>query len=270
MKLHGQGVSPGVAVGPVLVWRSAAMVVPYRTLLQEQVEAELARLHQALDTTRAELQSLATALRRDASAEVAAIFEAHVEMVEDPELIGEISEQIRSQLINAEHALADVMSRYATTLRNLGDEYMRQRAADMEDVTRRALRHLQGGMDELHLDTPVIIVADDLAPSDTAQFTAGMLLGFATASGGATSHTAILARALGIPAIVGIGKELWQTVDGATVTLDGEHGILDLAPSADDIAHFHQLYAEQQHRQADERKAAQAPATTADGQRIEV
>jgi phosphoenolpyruvate-protein phosphotransferase len=270
MKLHGQGVSPGVAVGPVLVWRSATLVVPYRALLHEQVEAELARLDHALATTRSELQSLANALHRDASAEVAAIFEAHVEMVDDPELISEVSTQIGTQLINAERALADVMSGYATTLRNIGDDYMRQRAADLEDVTRRVLRHLQGGTEELHLDTPVIIVAEDLAPSDTAQFTAGMLLGFVTATGGATSHTAILARALGIPAIVGIGNGIWQAVDGNVVTLDGEQGILDLAPSAADIERFRDLHAEQQNRQADERRAAQALATTADGQRIEV
>jgi phosphoenolpyruvate-protein phosphotransferase len=270
MKLHGQGVSPGVAVGPALVWHTAMLVVPYRTLLPEEVEAELTRLDHALATTRAELQSLASALHRDVSAEVAGIFEAHVEMLEDPELIDEVSAQIQSQLINAEHALADVTSRYATTLHNLGDEYLRQRAADMEDVARRVLRHLQGGVDELHLDTPVIILADDLAPSDTAQFPAGMVLGFATARGGATSHTAILARALGIPAIVGIGGGLWQAVDGTIVTLDGAQGILDLAPSAGDIAQFRQVHAEQQHRQADERKAAQALATTADGQRIEV
>jgi phosphoenolpyruvate-protein phosphotransferase len=270
MKLQGQGVSPGVAVGPALVWHSAALVVPFRALAQEQVEAELDRLHQALETTRAELRALADTLRRDASAEVAAIFEAHVEMLDDPELIGEVREQIRSQLINAERALSDAMSRYAATLRDLGDDYLRQRATDLEDVARRALRHLQGDIDELHLDAPVIVVADDLAPSDTAQFPAGMLLGFATASGGATSHTAILARALGIPAIVGIGHGLWQVEDGATVTLDGDQGILDIAPGAEAIARFHELHAEHQHRQAGERKAAQAPATTADGQRIEV
>ena len=101
MKLQGQGVSPGVAAGPVLIWRSATLVVPFQALAQEQVEAELARLHHALGATRAELLALADTLRRDASAEVAAIFEAHVEMLDDPELIGEVSDQIRSQLINA-------------------------------------------------------------------------------------------------------------------------------------------------------------------------
>src|SRR5690242_15972493 len=113
MKLRGQGVSPGVAAGPVLVWRSAALAVPFRALAHDQVDFELARLHQALETTRAELQSLADTLRHDASAEVAAIFEAHVEILSDPELIGEVSEQIQSQLINAEHALSEAMSRYA-------------------------------------------------------------------------------------------------------------------------------------------------------------
>ena len=244
--------------------------MPFRALAQEQVEAELARLHHALGTTRAELLALADTLRRDASAEVAAIFEAHVEMLDDPELIGEVSDQIRSQLINAEHALSEAMGRYATTLRDLGDDYLRQRAADLEDVARRALRHLQGDLGELQLDAPVIVVAEDLAPSDTAQFPAGMLLGFATASGGATSHTAILARALGIPAIVGIGHDLWQAADGTAVTLDGDAGILDIAPSAAAIARFRQLHAEHRDRQAGDRRTAQVPATTADGERIEV
>lgn len=270
MKLQGQGVSPGVAVGPAMVWRSATLVAPFRALAQEQVEAELDRLHHALDTTRAELRSLADTLRRDASAEVAEIFEAHMEMLDDPELIGEVREQIQSQLINAEHALSEAMSRYAATLRDLGDDYFRQRAADLEDVARRTLRHLQGDLGELHVDAPVIVVAEDLAPSDTAQFPSGMLLGFATASGGATSHTAILARALGIPAIVGIGHTLWQVLDGATVTLDGEQGMLNIEPSAEEITRFHKLHAERQDRQAGERKAAQALAATADGRRVEV
>ncbi len=270
MKLQGQGVSAGVAVGPVLVWHSSALVVPYRTLVQEQIEAEFARLEQALATTRAELESLASSLRRDASAEVAAIFEAHIEMLDDPEILDETSTQIRSELINAEHALADVMGRYAATLRSVGDEYLGQRATDLEDVARRVLRHLQGGAEELQLDTPVIVVADDLAPSDTAHFPPGMLLGFATATGGATSHTAILARALGIPAIVGVGDAVLQAVDGAIVTLDGKQGILNLAPTADDIARFQQLHDEQQQEQASLRRDAQVLAMTADGERIEV
>ncbi|GAC1536927.1 MAG: phosphoenolpyruvate--protein phosphotransferase [Herpetosiphon sp.] len=270
MKLHGQGVSSGVAVGPVRVWRSSTLVVPYRTLLTEQLEAELTRLDHALSTSRQELGSLANALRKGASSDVASIFEAHIEMLDDPEIIDECSEQIRSQLINAEHALADVMGRYAATLRNVGDEYLSQRATDLEDVLRRVLRHLLGGTEELHLDQPVILVADDLAPSDTAQFPPGMLLGFATAGGGATSHTAILARALGIPAIVGVGKGILQLVDDTVVTLDGAKGLLDGAPSADDITAFQRLHTEQQQHQAEERRAAQAPAMTGDGQRVEV
>jgi phosphoenolpyruvate-protein phosphotransferase len=132
------------------------------------------------------------------------------------------------------------------------------------------LRHLQGDVEDLRLDAPVIVVADDLAPSDTAHFPPGMLLGFATATGGTTSHTAILARALGIPAIVGMGDAVLQAVDGAIVTLDGARGILNLAPSADDIAHFQQLHEEQQQQRDSQRQAAQAHATTADGERVEV
>ena len=270
MKLQGQGVSPGVAAGPALLWRPATLVVPFRPLAAEQAEAEIARLHHALDTTRAELQSLAATLRHDASAEVAAIFEAHIEMLDDPELIGEVSELIGAQLINAERALSDAMGRYAATLRELGDDYLRQRAADLEDVARRVLRHLQGDVHVLRLDAPVIVVADDLAPSDTAQFPAGMLLGLATASGGATSHTAILARALGIPAIVGIDHGVWQATEGATVALDGDSGVLDIAPDAETAEEFRRRHAERSAHQAGERRAAQALAATADGQRVEV
>jgi phosphoenolpyruvate-protein phosphotransferase (PTS system enzyme I) len=270
MKLHGQGVSPGTAVGPVLVWRPAALVVPYRSVSRDQIEQEQARLHHALNLTRAELQVLVESLQREVGAEVAAIFEAHIEMLDDPELLGEVSQQIDTQLINAEHALADVMSRYAASLRALGDDYLSQRAGDMEDVTRRVLRHLQGGREELQLDEPVILLADDLAPSDTAQFPAGMVLGFATVRGGATSHTAILARALGTPAVVGVGSELWRAADGTTATLDGGAGVLDLAPSGDDIARYRQLRSAEQRRQAQERQAAQAAAITADGVQVEV
>jgi phosphoenolpyruvate-protein phosphotransferase len=254
----------------VLVWRPAALMVPSCSVSKDQIEQEQARLDHALDMTRKELQLLVTSLQREVGSEVAAIFEAHIELLDDPETLGEVGQQIHTRLINAEHALADVMSRYAASLRALGDGYLSQRAGDIEDVTRRVLRHLQGGREELHLDEPVIIVADDLAPSDTALFPAGMVLGFATVRGGATSHTAIVARALGTPAIVGIGNELWRTVDGTMVTLDGGAGVLDLAPGMDEIARYHQLHSAEQQRQEQERKAAQAAAITADGVPIEV
>jgi phosphoenolpyruvate-protein phosphotransferase len=270
MNLAGQGVSPGVAVGPALLWRTTARIVPQRTILLEQIEAELARLTTAIDVTRSELKSLTAALRQDVSAEVAAIFEAHAEMLDDPELIGEVNEQIRSVQVNAEHALSDVVGRYTAALRDLEDEYMRQRATDLEDVAQRVLRHLEGGGENVTIDQPSIIIADDLTPSDTAQFPPGMVLGFATASGGATSHTAILARALGIPAIVGIGDQLWQIDAASTITLDGSSGVLDTTPSADEIAQFKQRHLAQQQQRAGARQAAQAPAITLDGQHIEV
>lgn len=270
MKLQGQGVSAGVAVGPVVLWRATLPMVPQRTLLHDQIEGELERLDAALGRTRADLQSLTATLRRDVNAEVAAIFEAHAEMLDDPELHSEISAEIRTLQINAEHALSEVVGRYTAALRDLEDEYLRQRATDLEDVTRRVLRHLEGGGETLHLETPSIILADDLTPSDTAQFPSGMVLGFATALGGTTSHTAILARALGIPAIVGIGENVWQAEAGTIATLDGETGVLDLQPGAADIDRFGLLHIEQQQQRAGERQAAQARACTADGERIEV
>lgn len=270
MKLKGLGVSAGVAVGPARVWHNTPLRVPQRSLLLEQIEAELERLDQALAVTRDELRSLTERLRTDVSAEVAAIFEAHAEMLNDPALVDEVQAQIRSLQVNAEHALAEVVGHYTAALRTLEDEYMRQRAADLEDVAQRVLRHLEGRDATHQLETPVIILADDLTPSDTAQFPAGMVLGFATAGGGATSHTAILARALGIPAIVGLGDGVWQAQEGTIVTLDGDTGVLDLAPSAAEIAAFERKQLEQQQRQASERTAAQAPAITADGVRVEV
>ena len=270
MKLHGQGVSAGVAVGPVVVWQTALTAVPHRSVSVGEIEAELERLDEALARTRADLASLTESLRRDVSAEVAAIFEAHAEMLDDPELLGEVSDQIRSLEINAERALADVVGRYSSALRDLEDEYMRQRATDLEDVARRVLRHLEGRDTTLKLEQPSIIVAEDLTPSDTAQFPSGAVLGFATAGGGATSHTAILARALGIPAIVGIGEGVWHAVTGGIATLDGAAGELDLAPDARSIARFEQLHADQLQQQALARQQAQAAALTADGVHLEV
>lgn len=270
MKLMGLGVSAGVAVGPARIWRNTPVRVPQRSLLLEQIEAELERLDRALAVTRDELRSLTERLRRDVSVEVATIFEAHAEILNDPALVDEVQEQIRSLQVNAEHALAEVVGRYTAALRNLEDEYLRQRAADLEDVAQRVLRHLEGHHTTHQLETPVILLADDLTPSDTAQFPSGMVLGFATAGGGATSHTAILARALGIPAIVGLGDGLWQAHEGRIVTLDGNTGVLDLAPSAAEIAAFERIQREQRQRQDSERAAAQAPAITADGVRVEV
>jgi phosphocarrier protein FPr len=267
--LSGLAASPGVALGPVLQYRPKLPAVPRET--GKKSAAEWQRLQTALQTTITELESLQKKTEKKIGAEEAAIFEAHQLIVQDPDLQTSVKNNLDTNKINAEAAWTDAVDETAAKFQNLDDPYFQARAVDVRDVGNRVLRHLLGvELPALQAERPYILAAVDLTPSDTAQLDPAQVLGICTELGGVTSHSAILARALGIPAVVGVGNRLAEIEDGEVLGLDGRTGQLWLNPDAEQIAKLQAARHEWQAAQQAAKAASQATAHTADGMRIEV
>ncbi len=236
---QGSSASAGVALGPALLYTPGALALDsleQRTILPEQVTAEQERLRQALQTTMEKLQELARQLRTRVGSGEAAIIEAQELMLRDPLLLDSSLHKIAEQHIDAANALASVGEQQAATLATLDDPLLAGRAADIRDAVSRAVRHLRHlGTSELDLSTldrPVILLARDLTPSDTAKLRPETIMGIVTVLGGPTAHAAILARALGIPAIAGLDELALNVIQpGDELGLDADNGLLYLRPS---------------------------------------
>jgi len=242
--LRGIPVSGGVCRGRIVVLGRAYEALPERNLSQGEEAAEIGRLEQALVQTRQQLLDLQHRVAHSMGASESGIFEAHLLVLEDPVLIDEVSRAISEQNIGAESAFQQVAQRYMESLGRIEDEYLRERVADMRDVTTRVLSNLTGRADpsELpHLSEPCIIVSYDLSPSTTAMLDRQFVLGFATDIGGRTSHTAIMARSLQIPAVVGLRDASRRLRTGQHVLLDGYHGVLVLNPTDQTLYEYGQL-----------------------------
>jgi len=268
--LTGITASTGIAVGPAYIYRPEVLTVERRTV--DDPAAEWSHFTQAVEQAKAEIG----AIRSQAAAEVgkaeAEIFTAHQLFLEDPALLDRVRGQIEGERSNAEAALADAVAGYAELLRGMEGEIFRQRAADVEDVGRRVLRILLG-MGEtslVELPKPVVVVAHDLTPSDTAQMDKERALGFCTAIGGETSHTAILARSLGLPAVVGLGEGALSIPDGTPLIIDGDQGLVIVNPDESTLADYRARQEALLAQEVAARRAAQRPAQTLDGQRVEV
>jgi phosphoenolpyruvate-protein phosphotransferase/dihydroxyacetone kinase phosphotransfer subunit len=269
-RLRGIPASEGIAVAPAFLYHPLDLQVEHRTVTD--IDAEVARLHEALRQARKELTDLqAKVAERDEH--VARIFEFQRMMLEDQTLVEAIEGEIHRATCNAEAAVEQVMAEWVARFEEMDDVLMRLRAADVRDVGDRVVRILLGVQEERSLSTlpePVIVVAQDLTPSDTARLDRGKVQGLCTATGGATSHIAILARMWNIPAVVGLGDPLLQVPDGALVALDGEAGMVEVEPSPEVV----RAYQERQTRRAALHAAALRqtgePARTQDGQQVEV
>lgn len=267
--LTGIGVSPGIAVAPVFRYRFALPAVKQQQI--DDVAAEIERLETAVSDTAVQIYSLQrTANRRVGPAE-AAIFDAHLLILKDPDLQAAAQKMIRQQQVNAEFAWQSAIERIAADYLELEDDYMRNRAADVLDVGKRVLHQLMElEPPSLDFDDPVILVAADLNPSDTARLNPEHVLGICTERGGNTSHSAILARALGIPAIVGLGHELGILESGQIVGLNGSDGRLWVQPTE---AQQDSLRAQREAWLAEQRSAkatGQGTAVTTDGHQLEI
>ena len=234
LELKGIGASPGIATGTVLLLVADDHPVREYALPAEDVPRELIRFEEALIETRRQLNEIQQRVGEALGGESAGIFEAHLHVVDDPSFVDEIYREVREKHKNIEKILVEVSERYAQTLLAMEDDYLRERAADIRDVTRRILRNLAGGGGDLlaGLEAPRVIVSRDIAPSEMAAFDRRKILGMVTEMGSPTSHTAIMARAMELPAVVGMREACRRLQDGDRVILDGVRGLLVAHPSS--------------------------------------
>jgi phosphotransferase system enzyme I (PtsI) len=268
--LQGIAASRGIGIGPAFHFRRADLCFDRCTV--EDPSVEWTRCQAALGTACEQLADVCAKAEIESGVEQAAIFQAHVMMLEDPELLDTVQAAIEEQCVNAEAALSDAAEMYAQMLESLDDEYLSARAADVRDAATRVLRILLS-VDEsptAGLTIPSIILARDLTPSDTVLLDKSLVVGFCTAEGGATSHTAILARGLGLPAVVGAGPVVLEVPDGAMLVVDGTDGALLVNPDKRTIEAYRGRQTATDAVLAQAQEHAQEPAITRDGHRVEV
>ena len=266
--VHGVAGAPGMAIGPIYQFRRAAIVVqaPAVGVLEEQ-----ARLEAALAEAREQLVALHEQVSLRTGAAEAAIFYVHLEILDDPDLLDRVRAEIADQRSAAEAWQAAVDER-ATQLAGLSDALLAERATDVRDVGERVLRAMAGDAAQAPAlpESPFILVANDLTPSETAALDPARVLGFCTAVGGPNAHTAILARALGLPAVVSAGARVLDLPNQTPVVLDGQTGTLTIAPDAAEIARARTEMQAFQSRRVAAAAAAGDPAITLDGHRVEI
>jgi phosphoenolpyruvate-protein phosphotransferase len=268
--LQGIAASRGIGIGPAFHFRRADLRFERCTV--EDPAVEWTRCQTALGVACDQLAGVCAKAEIESGAEQAAIFQAQVMMLEDPDLLDTVQTAIQEQWVNAEAALSDAAEMYAQMLESLDDAYLSARAADVRDAATRVLRILLD-VDEspaAGLTTPSIILARDLTPSDTVLLDKSLVVGFCTAEGGATSHTAILARGLGLPAVVGAGKGILEVLDGTPLVLDGSDGTLWIEPDEETIAVYRERQTAARTVLALAREQAHEPAATRDGHCVEV
>jgi phosphotransferase system enzyme I (PtsI) len=264
-------VSAGVCRGKILLLGRPRPPITKVKLTEAEVAREVERLERALVQTRQQILGIQRKVGEGMGAQEGSIFDAHLLVLEDRTLLDEVVRVIREEKVNAEHAFHTVAERYAATLAAIDDEYLRERATDMRDVTTRVLNNLLGLEEEAdlrHLKEPCIIVSHDLTPSKTAQLDKRYVLGFATDVGSKTSHTAIMARSLRIPAVVGLKDVSGQVESGQYALLDGLNGVLVVNPSDQSLFEYGQLKLRQATLQQRLGDLQTLPAVTLDGHRV--
>ncbi len=268
--LHGIAASPGVASGPLVVIDRENIPVPKRTIKEEHISRELSRLETALVETRAQIQQIKEHLSSSIGEKDASIFDAHLLVLEDSSLLEAVKRQMSERLMCAEYIFHHIIQAYSQSMREVDDPYLQERAADLMDVGKRVLNNLMGNhtMDRYELEQPSIILAHDLSPGDTAMLDRSKVLGFATDLGGKVSHAAIIARALNIPAVVGLKDASFSLESGTHVLLDGYEGSLILNPSEATLYEYGQM--EEKRHAVDEslEELRETHATTQDGRRL--
>jgi phosphotransferase system enzyme I (PtsI) len=271
-KLQGIAVSPGVAIGEALVMGNEGFRIPRRFLARDAVEDELERLHRAIESAAAEIERNRDTVAGELGSEYGAIFEAHLQMLRDPQLRGELEQMIRERHYSPEYAVSRTLRRYAKVFESLESGYLAQRASDIFDIEKRLLRNLLGRRREeiSSLTSPVLVLAHTLTPSETANLDRRFVRGFVTEVGGAGSHTAIVAEALEIPAVVGTGPFLTDVSGGDVVIIDGDQGLVILHPDEETIARYRHEVEERRTMAARLESLRDLPAETADGVRIQL
>ncbi|MBL8829220.1 MAG: phosphoenolpyruvate--protein phosphotransferase [Planctomycetaceae bacterium] len=271
-RLQGIAVSPGVAIGEALVMGNEGFRIPRRFVTRDAVETELDRLHHALASSAEQIERNRDAIAHELGRQYAAIFEAHLTMLRDARLVDELDQLIRERQYSPEYAVSRVLRRYAKVFQQLDNSLMAERANDIFDIEQRILSNLVGRRREefSKLESPVLILAHNLTPSETANLSREFVRGFVTEIGGAGSHTAIVAEALAIPAVVGVGNFLADVSGGDMVIIDGNQGLVILRPDEETIARYRQEAEAGRTRAEQLGQLRDLPAQTLDGTRIDL
>jgi phosphoenolpyruvate-protein phosphotransferase (PTS system enzyme I) len=270
IRFQGAGVSPGLARGLIHVVRDDLEDVVRYPIERSQIGNEIARFEAALVQTRVQILEMQQRIAEAIGAKDAAIFDAHLLVVEDRTLIDEVLRRLESERCNVEWVFQEVASNYAETLSKIDDPYLRERAMDIQDVTRRIVRNLQGKAPKplLSMGEPHILVAHNLTPSDTATMNRDLVLGIATDLGSSTSHTAIIARSLNIPAVVGLHDATEKLESGQHVLLDGYTGALIVDPTGETLAYYGEVELRKGLITKELKRLRETSSTTADGRHI--
>ncbi len=237
---QGIPVSPGIAIGKVLILHSEDLSVPRVIVSPEQIPQEIARFEEALTKTRADVLGIRRKISEELGREHSDIFNAHLLILEDRTLIEDVISKIKEEKFNTEYAFSSVIQKYFQAFSKIDDEYLRERISDIKDIGRRILQNLMGQSKDVLADLQerVVVVSHDLSPSDTATMNKEHVIGFATDIGGPTSHTAIMARSLEIPAVVGLEGISKDVVGGDLIIVDGTHGIVIVNPDEETIQRY--------------------------------
>ena len=271
MRIQGISGSRGVAVGNVYRYIQEEIVIPDYTVAEDKVEAEIGKFASAMAATLKQLDTIRQKALKDMGPEEAAIFEAHMQIAQDPSLSDGIKSLVETSHTNVVAATAQTIETFANIFLGMEDAYMRERGADIKDIGDRLMRNMLGmnprGLS--HISGEVILVAQDLAPSDTASLDKNVVKGIVTAAGGPTSHAAIMARTLEIPAVMGVG-DIESFVDGDKAVVLGTDGIVEVNPSDADWAEYTNQAAAFQEELKRLRESANLEATTTDGHHVEL
>jgi phosphotransferase system enzyme I (PtsI) len=264
----GVGVSRGIAIGPVFQFKKARL--EFQSYAPENPAAEWERFQKSLVIAREKIHKVYVEARAEIGADEAAIFEAHLSILDDPELHDSVKEKITRVPLNAEAALFAASEAFCAELEAIEDEYFRARALDVRDVASSVMRVLLGITESGYenLLVPSVIIGRDITPSDCITLDHHMVLGFCTLEGGPTSHTTILARSLGVPALVGPSNEVLDLPDGATIALDGYKGEIIAEMNAVEFSHYESLRELKKQHLTKALQFAQSPAVTLDGHQV--
>ncbi|MCD6355822.1 MAG: phosphoenolpyruvate--protein phosphotransferase [Anaerolineaceae bacterium] len=269
-RITGISASRGICIGPVFQFVRQELNIEKKENVNPKIELE--RLQNALSTAKDQIEKIYQKALKESSDADAEIFQAHEMILDDPELQDEVKKKIKSEGKSAEQAMRETGQEFFDKMAAMNDEYFAARATDIMDVQNRVLRILLGIAESPTeaLKKPSVIVANDLTPSDTVMLDKSLVIGFCTARGSATSHTAILARGLGIPAVSGAGEEVLKQKDGTEVILDGTRGVVIFAPEQDVVAAYRKRINTLNTIQKKAMQFAKESAITKDGRQIEV
>lgn len=264
---QGKSVFGGIAIGHLCVYQKGEQQVTCQKI--EDVEAEVKRFQVAREAAQAQLGELYDKAVKEVGEANAAIFEMHQMLLEDEDYQDSVENIIRTQQVNAEYATAVTSDHFSSMFAEMDDDYMKERAADIRDISERVIANLNGeNKSKVVTDEPVIILADDLAPSETVQLEKDKVLSFVTVHGSVNSHTAILARTMGIPALVSTEMELTQDLDGKLAVVDGNHGTIYVDPDAETMEKMKTLKKEEEEKKELLQTFKNKESITLDGKRV--